>query len=98
MAERLWLSWSKATSMPAAANLSLRHVSMKKPRSSPSTCGSTISAPSIGVGRNFTSPPPAPRAYSPQRGERGIVLTLSSPLGEGDREAVEGVRDWRMAR
>src|SRR5258708_25377325 len=66
--------------MPAAANLSLRQVSMKKPRVSPSTCGSTISAPPIGVGRNLTLPPPCdepthyPRSSPRKREPCGVQL------------------------
>ena len=44
--EREWLSWTKCSSTPCSAHTFSRNVSVKKPRSSPNTFGSSRTRPS----------------------------------------------------
>src|SRR5262249_53913135 len=51
------LSCTNSTSIPATANLRRWNDSMKNPRSSSNTCGSTTTTPSSPVGRNCMRDP-----------------------------------------
>src|SRR5215210_3285069 len=76
--EREWLSWTNSSRTPRSSKTSRRYVSMKNPRASPWTTGSTRTGPSSLVGRRCIARQPshAPATSRPRGRLRPCEATL----------------------